>query len=318
MCRRKPAKGTTYFLLQFKKSRLQKFTSVGRLPSLVSSDHLPVCDLFIYLLNSKTSEFPRHWKRKEKNQKKRRKENAVSLPFPPIFLMRTGRAGRDRPGSRGARESIYSAIAGLELVLDLLLSLPLLRVLSSPSSSSLHLCCSCSSARIGGFFGDIQGRSNLRFSVVFRIFFPPPRYSYLSSELLIIFLLSEIPSCFPPISSFQTCCASVAVCSGDVRGCFPSFLDSVSIVFQQFSIIFLRSEVPPLFPPISSFQGSALVHFVFLLTLQLELPLSFEAISAIQRVICCCCGCRVELTFFDLDLELFKTWYVFSLGLVLM
>jgi hypothetical protein len=50
----------------------------------------------------------------------------------------------------------------------------------------------------------------------------------------------------------------------------------------------------------------------------LELPLSFEAISAIQRVICCCCfcGCRVELTFFGLDLGLFKTWWVllFAVG----
>jgi hypothetical protein len=54
------------------------------------------------------------------------------------------------------------------------------------------------------------------------------------------------------------------------------------------------------------------------LTLQFELPLSFEVISAIQRVICCYCGCRVELAFFDLDLELFKTWYVFSLELVLL
>jgi hypothetical protein len=57
---------------------------------------------------------------------------------------------------------------------------------------------------------------------------------------------------------------------------------------------------------------------VFLLTLQLELPLSFEAISAIQRVVFCCCGCRVEITFLDLGLEHFKTWCVFSLQLVLL
>jgi len=72
-----------------------------------------------------------------------------------------------------------------------------------------------------------------------------------------------------------------AFCSGDFQGYFPSFLDSLSIFFHQFSIIFLRSEIPPLFLPIFSFQVSALVLFVFSLTLQLLLPLFLETISAI-------------------------------------
>lgn len=193
-------------------------------------------------------------KEKQRTKRKGEKKTSVSLPFHPHLSDENGPGGPEPAGLPGRAREYIVRHRRLRTRFGSALLSPSLSCASSP----LHLCCNCSSVCIGGFLGDFRWRSNLRFSVVFRIPPPPPRprppgYSYLSSELLIIFLLSEIPAFFPLISSFKTCCASAAVCSGDVRGCFPSFLDTFSIFFRQFSIIFLRSEIPPLFPPISSF-----------------------------------------------------------------
>lgn len=256
-------------------------------------------------------------KRKAKNEKKRRKENFRLIPVSPHLSDENGPGGPGAAGLPGrAGEYIFRHRRLRTRFGSALLSLPLSRSLSFPSSffsPSLLQLLFCVHRR---FLRRYPGTFEFKIFCCFSDFFPP---SILWSFIRALDHLSSVgDSCV----LFSDLLVPNLLCFGC---CLFRWRSRLFSVFLRQLFDFLSSVLDQLSSFGYSCVGtsdflvpglSAFVHFVFywhcnwscrcLLKWSLRFSVWFVVVVA------------AEFTFVGLDLELFKTSYVFSLELVLL